>query len=345
MERTRIPDAGNVFISYRRDDTAPQAGRLYDILSAHFGDDRIFMDVDSIELGVDFRASVTEALSSCEVLLALVGKAWTDTLTERKEGGLDDLIRVEIKTALERGIRVIPILVNNARLPQEQELPRDLSALAHRQAFELADSTFRSDCRNLLTQIETVVSPSHESVGHWTPQLLAVLHALQDWRLLGTVKEPVDLGRLLDAVTSVPPAAAAQEDPPLLWGRVLPLEQQLATEGSSVRYRKHIKAIGELVRPDERVFLTDTAGESKKDVYLVLTSHRLLVVRPGRLGGDKSFVLPLAMLTGANYLKQGDISGVVVEHSMGGTLVFSGMVDDRAAFLAAVINKLASLRE
>jgi pyruvate/2-oxoglutarate dehydrogenase complex dihydrolipoamide acyltransferase (E2) component len=67
---------GQIFISYRREDSMASAGRLYDYLSTHFALDKIFMDVDSLELGVDFVEAIDESVSSCEVLSAVIGKHW-----------------------------------------------------------------------------------------------------------------------------------------------------------------------------------------------------------------------------------------------------------------------------
>jgi hypothetical protein len=65
--------SGGVFISYRRQETSAIAGRLYDRLAARFGDDQVFMDVDTIALGLDFAEVITQAVSICQVLLAVIG--------------------------------------------------------------------------------------------------------------------------------------------------------------------------------------------------------------------------------------------------------------------------------
>jgi TIR domain len=117
---------GRVFVSYRRQDARGSAGRIYDQLADRFGDAQVFMDVDTIAPGVDFTKVITEAVSTCEVLLAVIGSRW---LTATDEGGrrrLDDpgdLVRLEIAAALDRDIRVIPILVEDATMPRRHELP------------------------------------------------------------------------------------------------------------------------------------------------------------------------------------------------------------------------------
>jgi TIR domain len=112
--------SGRVFISYRRQESSGLAGRLYDRLAARFGDDRVFMDVDTIALGVDFAEVISQVVSSCEVLLAVIGPRWltvTDEDGRRRLDDPDDLVRLEIAAALKRDIRVIPVLSRGHRFP------------------------------------------------------------------------------------------------------------------------------------------------------------------------------------------------------------------------------------
>ena len=106
-----------IFISYRREDSCAYAGRLYDHLIEQFGKDRVFMDVDSIEPGVDFVEVLQNTVSSCDVLIAVIGQHWlTAADTEgRRLDHPEDFVRVEISTALSRNVRVIPALVAGDR--------------------------------------------------------------------------------------------------------------------------------------------------------------------------------------------------------------------------------------
>src|SRR5512132_1599066 len=154
--------AGRVFISYRRQESSGLAGRLYDRLTARLGDDQVFMDVDTIALGVDFAEVITQAVSTCEVLLAIIGPTWltaTDEDGQRRLDDPDDIVRIEIAAALERDIRVIPILVEGAVMPRRQQLPETLAALAHRNALVLRHESFRSDADRLLAAIEPILRP------------------------------------------------------------------------------------------------------------------------------------------------------------------------------------------
>jgi len=149
-----------IFISYRRTDSEGFAGRLFDQLSSRFGEDQIFMDIDTIEPGEDFVEVIEKAVSSCNILIAVIGKGWltgVDELGRRRLENPDDFVRVEILTALERNIRVIPILVQGAVMPRAGELPDVLAKLARRNALELSSARWKYDTDRLITAIEKVL--------------------------------------------------------------------------------------------------------------------------------------------------------------------------------------------
>lgn len=141
-----------IFISYRRDDTRQAAGRLADDLGDRLGADRIFRDIEKIELGVDFEEALNQALVNCEIMLVLIGRQWsriTDAQGRRRLEQPNDWIRIEIVSALKRGIRVVPVLVDGADLPPESDLPEDLRPLVRRQALEIEDARWKSDVARL----------------------------------------------------------------------------------------------------------------------------------------------------------------------------------------------------
>ena len=151
--------AGRVFISYRREETAYPAGWLYDRLVEHF-DGEVFKDIDSIELGEDWVEAISGAVASCDVMLALIGDEWlaiTDENGRRRLDDPSDFVRVEIETALNRHVRVIPILVDGAQMPRATELPSGLAPLVRRQAMELSPARFDFDTRRLLDVLDTVM--------------------------------------------------------------------------------------------------------------------------------------------------------------------------------------------
>jgi hypothetical protein len=143
-----------IFISYRRDDAAEAAGRLSDNLTERFGLDSVFMDVDGIALGRDFRTVIEETLGQCSVMLAVIGKTWlqnTDAKGNRRIDQPGDFVRLEIGTALKRNIPVIPVCVQGARVPTPDDLPDDLKNFAFRNAIELTHPRWNSDVQ-LLTE-------------------------------------------------------------------------------------------------------------------------------------------------------------------------------------------------
>jgi predicted Ser/Thr protein kinase len=150
---------GRLFISYRRHDSRGSAGRIYDRVADRFGSDQVFMDVDNLPPGVDFNRAIIQAVSQCTVLLAVIGPHWLDAKDKRRRRLDDpsDLVRMEIATALERNILVIPVLVEDAMMPRRQELPGNLAGLAGRNAHRVRHENFRSDVDRLLMTIESIM--------------------------------------------------------------------------------------------------------------------------------------------------------------------------------------------
>jgi hypothetical protein len=136
-----------IFISYRRDDSAGYARGLYDSLNSPFpfGRVRVFMDVTTIEPGANFVETIENEVSSCDVLVAVIGQQW---LTSRLQDP-EDLVRREIATALDQDVAVIPVLVQGATMPGRQDLPDELARLAQRHALELSNTRWDYDIRRL----------------------------------------------------------------------------------------------------------------------------------------------------------------------------------------------------
>ena len=152
-----------IFISYRRDDSAGHAGRLYDRLSDCFGADKLFMDVDTIRPGEEFPEVIDRKIATCNVLLAVIGNRWlaaTDAAGKRRLEDPGDFVRLEIQNALDRGMRVIPVLVSGARMPRAEDLPDDLNRLARLQAIEISDAGFREDASRLVELLQETVAPA-----------------------------------------------------------------------------------------------------------------------------------------------------------------------------------------
>ncbi|MFI5458519.1 MAG: toll/interleukin-1 receptor domain-containing protein [Isosphaerales bacterium] len=127
-----------IFLSYRRQDSPAMAGRIYDRLRAHFGGDAVFMDIDSIPFGVDFREHIDAGVGQCDLVLAVIGTKWAgETDAHRRLDDPGDFVRIELESALHRNLPVIPILIDRARMPGEADLPPSLAPLAYRNAIDL----------------------------------------------------------------------------------------------------------------------------------------------------------------------------------------------------------------
>jgi len=146
-----------IFISYRREDSIAYAGRLFDRLADRFGEERIFMDIDTMKVGLDFVEQIENAVQSCDVLIAVIGKTWVNIQDEeghRRLENPEDFVRVEIQAALERNIPVVPLLVGGAGMPKARDLPNPIAKLTRRHAMKMSDERFRADATRLIDQIQ-----------------------------------------------------------------------------------------------------------------------------------------------------------------------------------------------
>jgi hypothetical protein len=161
LELEVVPAPSGIFLNYRREDASGHALWLHDRLNAHFGNDRIFMDRTSIRPGTDFVLRIDRAVDSCQALLVLIGRHWTDAAAPDGRRRLDDprdFVRIEIAAALQRGVRVIPVLVQGAVMPRPDELPKQIRALARRQAIAIDDAGPASDVGVLIRELETILA-------------------------------------------------------------------------------------------------------------------------------------------------------------------------------------------
>ena len=153
--------SGHIFVSYRRSDSADVAGRIYDRLVGKFGKDPIFKDVDSIPLGLDFKDYLEQKVSECDALLAIIGDHWLDASDSSGKRRLEDptdFVRIEIQSALARGIPVIPLLVRDAHMPPEASLPISLRKLVYRNGIPIrSDPDFHRDMDRLISALEKYI--------------------------------------------------------------------------------------------------------------------------------------------------------------------------------------------
>jgi len=149
-----------IFISYRREDTSYQTTTIYEFLKPKFGEENVFMDVDTIPAGVDFREYLREAVSGCDVLLAVIGEYWiVDRQAKRRLDDARDFVRIELEAALQRRIRLIPVLVGGTTMPGPGDLPESIRDLAFRNAVEVRPGRdLQPDMRRLIRELEAPLS-------------------------------------------------------------------------------------------------------------------------------------------------------------------------------------------
>ena len=149
--------APSLFISYRRNDSAGYSGRVHDRLQREFGRNLLFMDVVSIPLGTNFIKVLGDEIAKCDALLAVIGPGWLDARDEnghRRLENPDDFLRIEIGTALKRGIHVIPILLQSTQVPKADQLPDDLKELALRTGLDVRHASFNEDMERLIRELK-----------------------------------------------------------------------------------------------------------------------------------------------------------------------------------------------
>ena len=151
-----------IFISYRRDDSAGYARAVYDELARHFGAERVFIDVDDIRAGQAFTDVIERAVGESEVLLVLIGKRW---LGERADGpprigDPGDFVALEVAAGLAKGMSVIPLLLDGATMPSAAQLPAALRALSGRNALELGNTRFAADIERLVGALAEAIGAS-----------------------------------------------------------------------------------------------------------------------------------------------------------------------------------------
>jgi hypothetical protein len=149
---------GSIFINYRRNDSQTYANSLYDWLSEQYGDDNVFKDVETIEPGLRWEEAIDRAVGAADVMLVVIGPRWlADSDGRRRIDEPRDFVRREIEKALERNIRVIPVLVGGAKEPSAEELPEPLRDLIEYQSFTLNDERMRADRFELLRRLDRIV--------------------------------------------------------------------------------------------------------------------------------------------------------------------------------------------
>jgi hypothetical protein len=171
----------SIFISYRRDDAAGDAGRLADHLHRRFGATHVFLDIDTIDPGIDFEKVLRASLEQTAAMLVVIGPRWTSLRAADGTRRLDDpndFVRLEVETALGRSIPVVPVLVQGAALPRKEDLPAPLAPLASRQAAVLDHAEFHDDAERLCDRLGPLIRVEDSDylslLRRWWPAVAAV---------------------------------------------------------------------------------------------------------------------------------------------------------------------------
>jgi len=181
-----------IFVSYRRQDTQSATGRLSDKLQTHFGADQVFHDIESIEAGSDFAATIESKIAGSSVVLVMIGRHWAEATSDHGHARLfdpGDYVRLEIATALHRRIPVIPVLVEGAAMPQASVLPNAIAGLSTRQAHEITEQRWQYDSDLLVKEIERFVAPEGTSTVEDATLRQTLLQSVVGW--------PFDFAQLL----------------------------------------------------------------------------------------------------------------------------------------------------
>jgi hypothetical protein len=149
-----------IFVSYRRADSQHPAARISERLVKRFGKSNVFIDVESLRLGEDFRDAIREAVGQCDALVAVIGDSWLDAMDSsgrRRLRAKTDFVRLEVEAALSRRIPLVPVLVGQHPMPRAADLPSSLKRLAFCQGLTVRpDPHFSGDVDYLLNHLESV---------------------------------------------------------------------------------------------------------------------------------------------------------------------------------------------
>lgn len=206
-----------VFLSYRRGDVGGYAGRLTDALRQGLGPRSVFQDVTAISPGQDYTVAIDHALADSDAALVVIGPGWLTAVTPQGTRRLleaDDYVRLELVRALGRDIRVIPVLVGGAQLPEATELPDDLQGLVQRQAVELHDETWHQDVDGLVRSLRGQSAVPANAHRRWliAGTVLVALLALSAgawWRWASSTGGTTGSGSAAATPPCAPPASPA----------------------------------------------------------------------------------------------------------------------------------------
>jgi regulator of protease activity HflC (stomatin/prohibitin superfamily) len=160
-EQARQVAHPKIFLCYRREDTQWVARSIYENLSAKYGPKQVFRDIDSTPAGIRFSTWLEARIGQCDLMIVLIGDAWSSAKDQAGRRRLElpnDWVRQEIEASLRRRIPILPVCVQGARMPSEDELPSSIADLAGFQSTEIADSRWQFDIGRLLQAVDDLIS-------------------------------------------------------------------------------------------------------------------------------------------------------------------------------------------
>jgi len=235
-----------IFISYRRDDSAAMTGRIFDRLASQFGRESVFMDVDTIPFGIDFRQHISNAVGQCDVILAVIGEKWGDAsqIGGRRLDDPNDFVRVELEIALRQEIPIIPVLVGRSPMPKPSELPSSLEDFAYRNAAQVdVGKDFHAHMNRLIRGLETLLKPAKVAAESASVLVGEQDHYVVKQKVTGNPYITLELEGTSDR--SEPISFNASEDRRIIIGRASDCDVCLTDHMAS---RKHAMIIYDLSR-------------------------------------------------------------------------------------------------
>jgi hypothetical protein len=259
-----------IFINYRRDDAPGVAGRLYDHLARRFPKRDLFMDVDAMKPGFDFVKQLDAQVSQCDALLAVIGPQWLaarDDKGRRRLDGDRDYVRIEIAAALKRDIPVIPVLIDGASVPPEEELPDDLKSLARRHGMELRHTRFNVDADAIIAALQNSLPRSRRRIWPFAAAGLAAVACVAALVVLWP-----QISALLQQTSEAPKPAVSEEvkkerDQATAQKKPAPLKSAAQIEGVSV-------ALGDTMDAVKAAY--PSGSVTGDQLYLPLSGIRLI---------------------------------------------------------------------
>lgn len=178
-----------IFINYRRADTADAATKTYKHLLKKYGDNAIFFDVETIEIGQKFTDEIATKLQMSDFFLLFIGSQWitiTDPSGKRRLYNEHDLLRIEIETALNLGLDIIPILVDGAKMPNADDLPLSIRALTKCHALSFESKTLKTEFDRLIRRIEKVRLVREQKHIEIEQAIVDLICGINRWIMVGT---------------------------------------------------------------------------------------------------------------------------------------------------------------